>query len=179
MKYVKATTLYDGKSVRKNCFIAFERNILEITEKKPSDGEMVGEGVVTPGFIDAHSHIGMVRAGEPSSEDESNEHMDNLYPLVRAADSVYMDDSAFGESVENGVLYSTVLPGSGNTIGGGVGIAGNSRAFVTGGIGARSACAHRERRRLRGPRGARGAGRQHRQTGTTGAGHRRTAGGPG
>ncbi|MHB8358907.1 MAG: amidohydrolase family protein [Thermoplasmataceae archaeon] len=118
MKYVKATTLYDGKSVRKNCFIAFERNILEITEKKPSDGEMVGEGVVTPGFIDAHSHIGMVRAGEPSSEDESNEHMDNFYPLVRAADSVYMDDSAFGESVENGVLYSTVLPGSGNTIGG-------------------------------------------------------------
>ena len=29
-----------------------------------------------------------------------------------------MDDPAFKESVENGVLYSTALPGSGNVIGG-------------------------------------------------------------
>jgi imidazolonepropionase-like amidohydrolase len=29
-----------------------------------------------------------------------------------------MDDPAFGESVESGVLYSTILPGSGNVIGG-------------------------------------------------------------
>jgi hypothetical protein len=29
-----------------------------------------------------------------------------------------MDDSSFTESVESGVLYSTVLPGSGNIIGG-------------------------------------------------------------
>jgi hypothetical protein len=29
-----------------------------------------------------------------------------------------MDEPSFGESVENGVIYSTVLPGSGNIIGG-------------------------------------------------------------
>ena len=29
-----------------------------------------------------------------------------------------MDDISFVESVENGVLYSTILPGSGNVIGG-------------------------------------------------------------
>jgi imidazolonepropionase-like amidohydrolase len=38
--------------------------------------------------------------------------------LVNALHSIYIDDPSFVESVENGVLYSTVLPGSGNIVGG-------------------------------------------------------------
>lgn len=117
MKVVKATTLYDGKEVRKNVYISFDKEIVKVSEEKP-DGEVIAEGVVTPAFIDAHSHIGMARAGEPMSEDEANEHMDSIYPLSNALHSIYMDDSAFMESVENNVLYSVVLPGSGNPIGG-------------------------------------------------------------
>jgi imidazolonepropionase-like amidohydrolase len=60
----------------------------------------------------------MVRAGEPDWEEEANERMNTVYPLVNALHSIYMDDPSFGESVESGVLYSTVLPGSGNVIGG-------------------------------------------------------------
>ncbi|EQD54862.1 Amidohydrolase family, partial [mine drainage metagenome] len=118
VKFLKAKILYDGKTIRKNCYVLFDEKITGIQETKPSEGDFLGEGIVTPAFIDSHSHIGMVRSGEPSSEDESNEQMENLFPLVRAVDSVYMDDRAFAESVENGILYSTVLPGSGNTIGG-------------------------------------------------------------
>jgi imidazolonepropionase-like amidohydrolase len=82
-------------------------------------GEIIAEGaVVTPAFIDSHSHIGMVRTGEPEKEEEANEHMDSVYPLVNALHSIYMDDPAFKESVESGILYSTVLPGSGNVIAG-------------------------------------------------------------
>src|ERR687887_2194447 len=44
--------------------------------------------------------------------------MTTIYPLVNALHSIYMDDPSFGESVESGVLYSVVLPGSGNVIGG-------------------------------------------------------------
>lgn len=117
MKYVKANILYDGIGVRKNVYVGFDKDISYIGEKKP-EGEQISEGIVTPAFIDGHSHMGMVRAGEPSDEDESNERMETIYPLVSALDSVYMDDSAFKESVESGVLYSTVLPGSGNPIGG-------------------------------------------------------------
>jgi imidazolonepropionase-like amidohydrolase len=51
-------------------------------------------------------------------EEEANEQMNSIYPLVNALHSIYMDDSSFNESVESGVLYSTVLPGSGNIIGG-------------------------------------------------------------
>lgn len=117
MKVVKATTLYDGVKLLRNVYIGFDRHFISVTQEKP-DGELVAEGIVTPAFIDAHSHIGMARAGEPSAEDEANEHMDSIYPLVNAIHSVYMDDAAFRESVENNVLYSTILPGSGNPIGG-------------------------------------------------------------
>ena len=117
MKYVKATSLYNDGKILEDVYIGFEREILEISTKKPK-GEIISEGVVTPAFIDAHAHIGMARAGEPSGEDEANEHMDPIYPLVNALHSVYMDDSAFQESVESNVLYTVVLPGSGNPIGG-------------------------------------------------------------
>jgi imidazolonepropionase-like amidohydrolase len=60
----------------------------------------------------------MVRSGEPSKEEDANEQMNSIHPLVNALHSIYMDDSSFNESVESGVLYSTVLPGSGNIIGG-------------------------------------------------------------
>ncbi len=89
--------------------------------EKPSQSniEIIAEDVVvTPAFIDAHSHIGMARAGEPEDEDESNEHMESVFPLVNSLHSIYMDDISFTESIENGVLYSVVLPGSGNIIGG-------------------------------------------------------------
>ena len=73
---------------------------------------------MTPAFIDSHSHIGMVRSGEPSKEEEANEQMSSVYPLVNALHIIYMDGSSFIESTESGVIYSTVLPGSGNIIGG-------------------------------------------------------------
>ncbi|MDR4512533.1 MAG: hypothetical protein MRJ93_12610 [Nitrososphaeraceae archaeon] len=60
----------------------------------------------------------MVRSGEPAIEEEANEHMESIFPLGNALHSVYMDDSSFKESVAFGVLYSVVLPGSGNIISG-------------------------------------------------------------
>ncbi|MCL4314715.1 MAG: amidohydrolase family protein [Candidatus Thermoplasmatota archaeon] len=118
MKTVLAKVLYDGVSELRNVYISFDDRIRYIGENKPDDAELIAEGVVTPAFIDGHSHIGMVRAGEPSAEEESNETMESIYPIVNALHSVYMDDGAFRDSVESGVLYSVVLPGSGNPIGG-------------------------------------------------------------
>ncbi|MEM3670207.1 MAG: amidohydrolase family protein [Thermoprotei archaeon] len=109
--------MYDGTSVQKDVYVSFDDKIRNISKQKPAL-DVIAEGVVTPGFVDAHSHIGMARYGEPSREDEANEQMDALLPLVNALHSVYMDDRGFRESVENGVLYSTVLPGSGNIVGG-------------------------------------------------------------
>ncbi len=118
MKAVKATTLYDGKESYKEMYIGYEgEKITYVGQKKP-ECDIVSEGVVTPSFIDPHSHIGLDRAGEPGSESEANDKLDSMIPLGRAVDGVYMDDHAFSESVEHGVLYSVVLPGSGNILGG-------------------------------------------------------------
>ncbi len=124
MKIIKANTLFDGIYEKKNCFIGFEDDLIKfVNSSKPNDNnaEIIAEGeniVVTPAFIDSHSHIGLVRAGEPTVEAEDNEHMDSIYPLANAIHSIYMDDPAFFDSIESGVLYSTVLPGSSNIIGG-------------------------------------------------------------
>ena len=125
MKLIKSRTLFDGVDEKENLLIGFEGDEIKyVGSKKPEeerDSEIIQEGddiVVTPAFIDSHSHIGMVRSGEPGNEEESNEQMNSVYPLVNALHSIYMDDPSFAESVESGVLYSTVLPGSGNIIGG-------------------------------------------------------------
>jgi imidazolonepropionase-like amidohydrolase len=119
MEAVKANLLYDGtgNKPRKNCWILFDREVKGITDTKP-DAEIIGEGVVTPAFVDGHCHMGMVRSGEPEEEEESNEEMGTMTPLADALNSVYMDDSSFRDSVEWGVLYSHIMPGSGNILGG-------------------------------------------------------------
>lgn len=121
MKLIKSKLLYNGVDEKQDYFIGFEDDEIKyVGSSQPEEGgEIIAEDVVvTPAFIDSHSHIGLVRSGEPDREEEANEHMNSVYPLVNALHSVYMDDPAFKESVESGILYSTVLPGSGNIIAG-------------------------------------------------------------
>ncbi|RLE79703.1 MAG: imidazolonepropionase, partial [Thermoprotei archaeon] len=121
MKAVKAGLLYTGKEEPplENVYILFENSrIISVSAEKP-DCEIVDEApVVTPAFIDPHSHIGLDRSGEPYTETEVNEKFDSIIAIADALDSVYMDDKSFKESIEYGVLYSCILPGSGNIIGG-------------------------------------------------------------
>ncbi len=123
-KTLKASVLYTGRPGRvlRNVYIVWEDDVItSISREKPRGVEEVFEydgAVVTPAFIDAHSHIGMDRAGEPYTEGEANEKYDSVLPVTDALYSIYMDDKSFKESIEWGVLYSCVLPGSGNIIGG-------------------------------------------------------------
>ena len=118
MQCVFGEKIYTGKTSIENAYLVFNKEKIHgVTKTKK--GDLLGKyAVITPAFIDAHSHIGMVRAGEPGSEAEANEHMDTVLALADALDSIHMDDKAFRDAVEMGVLYSCVLPGSGNIIGG-------------------------------------------------------------
>ena len=118
MTYVRARTLYTGTTVLKDAYLLFDGTTIAGVSRAPK-GEPAGDfPVVTPAFIDPHCHIGMERSGEPGSEGEANDQMDSLLFLADALDSVQMDDTAFRDSVEMGVLYSCVLPGSGNIVSG-------------------------------------------------------------
>jgi len=115
---ILAHTLYTGREVKKEVFLSFSGRAVKNVGKNPS-GEVIGEyPVLTPAFIDPHSHIGLIRAGEPASEEEANEKMESIIALPDPLDSLQMDDSALTDAIEHGVLYSCILPGSGNIIGG-------------------------------------------------------------
>ena len=113
---IKAKYLFDGITKYENKFIIIEDN--KIIDIKNSLKKFDYEGIVTPGFIDPHSHIGMCREGEPSEEGESNEISSQIQPLLNPLNSIYFDDRAFLDSLDFGVMYSCVVPGSGNLIGG-------------------------------------------------------------
>lgn len=120
MKALMGKLIYigDGHSIKDGYVIMEDDRITDVTSNKP-DCDIIGEyEVLTPGFIDAHSHIGTVRAGEPSDDEDTNENMDSLLFELDVLDSILMEDISFKESIESGVLYSCVLPGSANVIGG-------------------------------------------------------------
>ncbi len=115
-KIIKADVLFDGKGKAENKYIVVEGNkIVDVTSTKLKADHT---GWVTPAFIDAHSHIGMDREGEPWTESETNDITNQILPLNNPIDSIYFDDRAFKDAVDFGVLYSCVVPGSGNLIGG-------------------------------------------------------------
>ena len=118
MQCILADTLYTGRAVLKDATVCFQGDRI-VSAGRQRRGEQIGRfPVVTPAFIDAHNHIGMARAGEPENEAEYNEQMDSVITLTDALDSVQMDDTCLTDAVEMGVLYSCVMPGSANIIGG-------------------------------------------------------------
>jgi imidazolonepropionase-like amidohydrolase len=118
MNFIRAKKIYTGKSIIQDACLTFDGPQIVRVSKTPK-GRSLGEfAVITPAFIDPHSHIGLARSGEPSGEAEANDQLDSIQALSDALDSVQMDDSALQDAIEMGVLYSCVVPGSGNIIGG-------------------------------------------------------------
>lgn len=119
---VRVGVLYTGRAEAplRDVYVAWSGSeIVHVGRERPSGCEVVGEApVATPAFIDAHCHIGLARAGEPFTEDDTNERFDSVVSLADAVHGLYMDDPMFRDSIEWGVLYSCILPGSGNIIGG-------------------------------------------------------------
>ncbi len=73
---------------------------------------------VYPGFIDAHSHIGLSEEKKTSSLDGSNEGTNPITPCMRAVDAINPMDSAFHNALAAGITGVMVGPGSANPIGG-------------------------------------------------------------
>lgn len=85
-----------------------------------SDAEIIDAcgAVITPGMIDAHSHIGMWEDGIDFEGDDGNEDTDPTTPQLRAIDGINPNDRAFSEAVRAGITTVVVAPGSANPIAG-------------------------------------------------------------
>lgn len=73
---------------------------------------------ITPGLIDAHSHIGMWEEGIGEEGADGNENTNPLTPELRAIDGINPADTAFDEALKGGVTTVSTGPGSTNVIGG-------------------------------------------------------------
>jgi imidazolonepropionase-like amidohydrolase len=73
---------------------------------------------VLPGFVDAHTHLGVHEDGEGSAGADGSELSDPDMSAVRAIDAVNIDDRAFRDALRGGVTTTVIKPGSGNPIGG-------------------------------------------------------------
>lgn len=71
-----------------------------------------------PGFVDAHSHLGMFGDGLGFEADDGNESTDPCTPHLRAIDAVNPLDRCFQEAREGGVTTVLTGPGSANPIAG-------------------------------------------------------------
>ncbi len=73
---------------------------------------------IFPGFLDAHSHLGISEEKTTFQGDETNENTNPITPCMRAVDAVNPMDSAFHNAVAAGVTGVMAGPGSANPIGG-------------------------------------------------------------
>ncbi|MBO8158251.1 amidohydrolase [Thermosyntropha sp.] len=73
---------------------------------------------IMPGFIDAHTHIGLEEEIYRIEGDDVNEISDPITPHLRAVDGINWNDLAFTDALKGGVTRSVSMPGSANIIGG-------------------------------------------------------------
>lgn len=108
-RFIPGDILIEGKrikSVKKNIIVNnLDTKVIDIKGN-----------IVCPGFIDAHSHIGMWTLNDNGND--ANECVKPLTPALRAIDGLNPHDEAFIDAYSSGITTVMICPGSGNVIGG-------------------------------------------------------------
>ncbi len=73
---------------------------------------------VLPGFVDAHTHLGVSEEGEGRAGSDTNEMTDPNGARLRTLDGINPVERGFSDALAGGVTAVVVKPGSGNPIGG-------------------------------------------------------------
>ena len=114
-------TMEDEKPIQADLLVQDGRIARIASDIRASDGMKVIDAagrLVFPGFIDAHSPIGIAEERITPQGDPSNEGTNPLTPCLRAIDALHPMDSAFHNALAAGITGAMVGPGSANAIGG-------------------------------------------------------------
>ena len=74
--------------------------------------------IIAPGFIDAHSHLGLWGDSAGAENIDGNETSNPITPNLRAIDGIDPSDKVFQEAYEGGITAVAAGPGSANVLGG-------------------------------------------------------------
>lgn len=113
-----------GSEVRNGAILITNGKIDKIYYNKEynlSDGDIdLNGGDLYPGFIDAHTHLGMIEDGMGFEGDDCNEETDPVTPQLRAIDAINPMDYCFKEALDGGITSVITGPGSANPVAGGI-----------------------------------------------------------
>ena len=124
MIFIKNGHIYTmaGQVIENGCILIKDGKIVEVGKdlKAPENAEVIdAKGkMITPGFVDAHCHLGMFEEGIGFEGSDGNEMTDPITPQLRAIDSINPMDISFREAYEGGVTTAVTGPGRANVIGG-------------------------------------------------------------
>ena len=86
----------------------------------PQDAQVIDvEGrIITPGFIDAHTHMGIDEEIHQPIGDDCNEMTEPNTAELRAMDAINYRDLSFQDAIKAGITTVMITPGSANVFGG-------------------------------------------------------------
>ena len=127
--YIMAKGQNEDSGIIENGFVKISDGIIKevgdmsgfVADNSDVDvGEIIDVGGkwLLPGFIDAHTHLGMYEDGLRSEGDDLNEVTDPSTPHIRAIDAINPIDRCFKEALAAGITTVATGPGSANPIGG-------------------------------------------------------------
>ncbi len=121
MKIINAKIYTMSGSVIQNGYVEFDDKINDVGS---FDGSVTGDeldakgNMLFPGFIDAHTHLGICEDSIGFEGDDCNEMTDPCTPHLRAIDAVNVFDICFKEALAAGITTVLTGPGSANPIAG-------------------------------------------------------------
>ena len=115
-----------GEDIPEGCIHIVNGKIAEIGRRDeviihPATFEKILEikqGLIMPGIIEAHCHMGITEEKKGAEGDDCNESVEPVTPYLRAVDAINTMDAAFDDAVRAGITGAMIGPGSSNVVGG-------------------------------------------------------------
>ncbi len=118
----KIYTMNPDREVIENGWVSFEGGVITAVGKgsaETAEGDIdAGGASLYPGFIDAHTHVGLSGCGAGVENEDFNEESEPCAPHLRIGDAINPFDPSFELALKAGITTVVISPGSMNPIAG-------------------------------------------------------------